>query len=96
MFSLNLPIACSFRKDVIDRRTPQNTFDRRPPALWLLYTIDSSRRQDADPRPPDPRSRQRREESGGGRRRGVFDVDVREDAATVADDWEPTLAEDPA
>ena len=30
---------------------------------------------------------------GGGRRRGVFDVDVREDATTVADDWEPTLAD---
>jgi hypothetical protein len=30
---------------------------------------------------------------GGGRRRGVFDVDVRPDATTVADDWEPTLAD---
>src|ERR671915_1093066 len=28
-----------------------------------------------------------------GRRRGVFDVDVRPDATTVADDWEPTLAD---
>jgi hypothetical protein len=44
----------------------------------------------------DPDTRLATLDRGGGRRRGVFDVDVREDAATVADDWEPTLAEDPA
>src|SRR6266511_4457434 len=34
-------------------------------------------------------------ERDGGRRRGVFDVDVRPDAPTVADDREPTLADRP-